>query len=119
LTLRKRNFVRSAQMPFVAASGFTYDSGDFQGVFNKALQMSDYENFPKRRKESRKGGRLRGIAIGSYLEVTAPPRVELGKIVFEADGSVRLVTGTLDFGQGHATPFSQVLSAQLGVPFES
>jgi carbon-monoxide dehydrogenase large subunit len=39
--------------------------------------------------------------------------------LFEADGSVRLITGTLDYGQGHATPFAQVLSAQLGVPFES
>ena len=49
---------------------------------------------------------------------TAPPRGELGKIVFEPDGTVTLVTGTLDYGQGHSTPFSQILSAQLGVPFE-
>jgi aerobic carbon-monoxide dehydrogenase large subunit len=119
LTLRKRNFIKSAQMPFAASSGVTYDSGDFQGVFNKALEISDHEGFAKRKKESRKRGRLRGIAVGSYLEVTAPPGAELGKIVFEADGSVRLITGTLDYGQGHATPFAQVLCAQLGVPFES
>src|ERR1700758_2702502 len=119
LTLRKQNFIKPAQMPFPASSGVTYDSGDFQGVFAKALEVSDYENFPKRKKESRKAGKLRGIAVGSYLEVTAPPSVELGKIVFEADGGVKLITGTLDYGQGHATPFAQVLSAQLGVPFES
>jgi carbon-monoxide dehydrogenase large subunit len=119
LTLRKRNFIKRAQMPFTASSGVTYDSGDFQGVFNKALEVSDHANFAKRRKESRKQGKLRGIAVGSYLEVTAPPGVELGKIVFEADGAVRLITGTLDYGQGHATPFAQVLCAQLGVPFES
>ncbi|HET6839133.1 MAG TPA: xanthine dehydrogenase family protein molybdopterin-binding subunit [Bradyrhizobium sp.] len=119
LTLRKRNFIKSTQMPFAAASGVTYDSGDFQGVFAKALEISDHGDFAKRKKESRKRGKLRGIAVGSYLEVTAPPGVELGKILFEADGSVRLITGTLDYGQGHATPFAQVLSAQLGVPFES
>ena len=119
LTLRKRNFIKPAQMPFEASSGVTYDSGDFQGVFNKALEISDHAGFAKRRKESRKRGKLRGIAVGSYLEVTAPPGVELGKIVFEDEGSVRLITGTLDYGQGHATPFAQVLSAQLGVPFES
>jgi carbon-monoxide dehydrogenase large subunit len=119
LTLRKRNFIKPAQMPFAASSGVTYDSGDFQGVFNKALEISDHANFAGRRKESRKRGKLRGIAVGSYLEVTAPPGVELGKIVFEDDGSVRLITGTLDYGQGHATPFAQVLCAQLGVPFES
>jgi carbon-monoxide dehydrogenase large subunit len=119
LTLRKRNFIKPAQMPFAASSGVTYDSGDFQGVFNKALEISDHAGFAKRKKESRKRGKLRGIAVGSYLEVTAPPGVELGKIVFEDDGSVKLITGTLDYGQGHATPFAQVMADQLGVPFES
>jgi len=119
LTLRKRNFIKQAQLPFPAASGVTYDSGDFQGVFAKALELSDHANFAKRKKESRKQGKLRGIAVGSYLEVTAPPSGELGKINFEPDGLVKLTTGTLDYGQGHATPFAQVLSAQLGVPFES
>ena len=118
LALRKRNFIRPQQMPFAAASGVTYDSGDFQGVLNKALEISDHANFARRKRESRKSGKLRGIAVGSYLEVTAPPSGELGKITFEPDGSVKLTTGTLDYGQGHATPFSQVLSAQLGVPFE-
>jgi carbon-monoxide dehydrogenase large subunit len=118
LTLRKRNFIKPAQLPFAAASGVTYDSGDFAGVFNKALEISDHANFSKRKRESKKSGKLRGIAVGSYLEVTAPPSGELGKITFEPDGSVKLTTGTLDYGQGHATPFAQVLSAQLGVPFE-
>jgi carbon-monoxide dehydrogenase large subunit len=118
VTLRKRNFIKPAQMPFKASSGVTYDSGDFQGVLTKALEMSDHANFAKRKKESKKNGKLRGIAVGSYLEVTAPPAGELGKITFEPDGSVKLTTGTLDYGQGHATPFAQVLSAQLGVPFE-
>ena len=112
LTLRKRNFIKPSQLPFAAASGVTYDSGDFAGVFNKALEISDHANFAKRKKESKKNGKLRGIAVGSYLEVTAPPSGELGKITFEPDGSVKLTTGTLDYGQGHATPFAQVLSAR-------
>jgi aerobic carbon-monoxide dehydrogenase large subunit len=118
LTLRKRNFIKPAQLPFAAASGVTYDSGDFAGVFNKALEISDHANFARRKKESRKSGKLRGIAVGSYLEVTAPPSGELGKITFDPDGGVTLTTGTLDYGQGHATPFAQVLSAELGVPFD-
>src|ERR1700758_467499 len=119
LTLRKRNFIKPTQLPYASASGVTYDSGDFAGVLGKALEISDHANFAKRRKESRKNGKLRGIAVGSYLEVTAPPSGELGKITFEPDGTVKLTTGTLDYGQGHATPFAQVLSAQLGVPFEN
>jgi len=81
----------------------------------KALEFPT-RNFAKRKRESRKNGKLRGIAVGSYLEVTAPPSGELGKISFDPDGSVTLTTGTLDYGQGHATPFAQVLTAQLGVP---
>src|SRR5450755_1630941 len=50
LTLRKRNFIKPAQMPFAASSGVTYDSGDFQGVFEKALEISDHAGFAKRKK---------------------------------------------------------------------
>ncbi|WP_041798794.1 xanthine dehydrogenase family protein molybdopterin-binding subunit [Rhodopseudomonas palustris] len=118
LALRKRNFIKPQQLPFTACSGVTYDSGDFGGVFAQALELSDHAGFAQRKKESRKRGKLRGIAVGSYLEVTAPPSAELGKIVFEEDGTIRLITGTLDYGQGHATPFAQVLSTYLGVPFD-
>src|SRR5690349_212430 len=45
LALRKRNFIKSGEMPFNASSGMVYDSGDFVGVFNKALELSDYANF--------------------------------------------------------------------------
>src|SRR5262249_20565726 len=54
----------------------------------------------------------------SYLEVTAPPNKEMGGIRFEPDGNVTIITGTLDYGQGHATPFAQVLSERIGIPFE-
>jgi carbon-monoxide dehydrogenase large subunit len=119
IQLRRKNLVKSAQMPYMASSGLQYDSGDFPAVMANALKAADYTGFAKRKKESRKAGKLRGIAVGAYLEVTAPPGKELGKIVFEKDGGVTLITGTLDYGQGHATPYAQVLSERLGVPFDS
>ena len=61
---------------------------------------------------------MRGRGIGHYLEVTADAGNEMGGIRFEADGTVTIITGTLDYGQGHASPFAQVLSDRLGVPFE-
>ena len=42
----------------------------------------------------------------------------MGGIRFNADGTVTIVTGTLDYGQGHATAFAQVLTEKLGVPFD-
>jgi carbon-monoxide dehydrogenase large subunit len=118
LELRRRNHVPRNAIPYKAASGMTYDSGDFGTVFEKAVSTADLAGFEARKKESRSHGKLRGLGIGSYLEVTAPPNKEMGAIRFETDDLVTLVTGTLDYGQGHAAPFAQVLASRLGVPFE-
>jgi carbon-monoxide dehydrogenase large subunit len=72
----------------------------------------------RRKEESRKRGLLRGRGIGDYLEVTGPPANEMGGIRFEADGAVTIITGTLDYGQGHWTPFAQILHQHLGIPFD-
>ena len=116
--LRKRNMIRKSDLPFKAASEMTYDCGDFLGVLKKALEAADYAGFNKRKRESKKNGLLRGLGIGCYLEVTAAPGKELGAIYFEADGTVTIITGTLDFGMGHATTYAQILSDLLGVPFD-
>jgi aerobic carbon-monoxide dehydrogenase large subunit len=116
LELRRRNHVPREAMPYKAASGMTYDSGDFAAVFSNAIRYA--EGFENRKREAKGRGRLRGLGIGSYLEVTAPPNKEMGGIHFEGDGRITMVSGTLDYGQGHASPFGQVLASRLGVPFE-
>ena len=118
IELRRKNQIKKSEIPFKAASGATYDSGDFPAILKQALEVSDWKGFNKRRRESAKRGQLRGIGVGAYLEVTAPANKEMGGISFDADGGVTIRTGTLDYGQGHATPFAQVLSERLGVPFD-
>jgi carbon-monoxide dehydrogenase large subunit len=118
IELRRKNQIRKGDIPFTAASGATYDSGDFPAILKKALEVSDWKGFSKRKRDSKKRGRIRGIGVGCYLEVTAPANKEMGGISFDADGGITIRTGTLDYGQGHATPFAQVLSEKLGVPFE-
>ncbi len=116
--IRRRNHIRPDEMPFKTPAGTEYDSGDFPTVLDKALALADWDNFPQRKIESRRRGRLRGRGIGQYLEVTAPPQNEMGGIRFEPDGTVTIITGTLDYGQGHASPLAQVLTSRLGIPFE-
>src|SRR6516164_3694673 len=118
IELRRRNQIRPREIPRKVASGSNYDSGDFPGVLKHALDLADVKGFARRKHESRKRGRVRGLGIGSFLECTAPPSKEMGGIRFEADGTVTVITGTLDYGQGHAAPFAQVLSGKLGIPFE-
>ncbi|HKD24830.1 MAG TPA: xanthine dehydrogenase family protein molybdopterin-binding subunit [Xanthobacteraceae bacterium] len=118
IELRRRNLIEPAEIPYAAASAQIYDSGDFPAVFRHALDLADWKGFAERKRDSRERGKLRGIAVGSYLEVTAPPNKEMGGIRFEPDGTVTFITGTLDYGQGHATSFAQILSSRLGVPFD-
>jgi carbon-monoxide dehydrogenase large subunit len=115
--LRRRNHIAPEAMPYKSPNGTTYDSGDFTSLLNKALVLADWDGFAARKSESRMRGKLRGRGISDYLELTGPPGREMGGIRFEADGTVTIVTGTLDYGQGHASPFAQVLSTRLGIPF--
>ena len=116
--LRRRNHIKPGEMPYKAASGMLYDSGDFAALLGDALELADWEGYAARAEASRKSGKIRGRGIGSYLEVTAPPGKEMGGIRFEPDGNVTMITGTLDYGQGHASPFAQVLVDRLGIPFD-
>jgi len=117
IELRRRNLIGAEALPYAAASGMHYDSGDFPAVLKHAVAFADVKGFPRRKRDSRKRGKLRGLGIGCFLEVTGGGSKEMGGIRFDADGGVTLTTGTLDQGQGHATPFAQVLAERLGVPF--
>ena len=115
--MRKLNHIRPEEMPFKTASGTTYDSGEFTTLLDKALKFADVAGFEARKAESKARGKLRGLGIGDYLEVTAPPMKEMGGIRFEPNGDVTIITGTLDYGQGHWSAFAQVLTEKLGIPF--
>ncbi|HET6308878.1 MAG TPA: xanthine dehydrogenase family protein molybdopterin-binding subunit, partial [Rhodopila sp.] len=116
--IRRRNHILPEALPYQTPAGTTYDTGDFPTVLEKALALSDWDGFPARKKASAERGKLRGRGIGQYLEVTGPPAKEMGGIRFEQDGTVTIITGTLDYGQGHASAFAQVLASRLGIPFD-
>ncbi len=106
------------ELPWKTPAGTAYDSGDFPSLLARAVAAADWDGFAARREESAARGKLRGRGIGCYLEVTAPPANEMGGLHFEPDGTVTIVTGTLDYGQGHWTPFAQVLHSKLGIPLD-
>ncbi|MCW5733279.1 MAG: xanthine dehydrogenase family protein molybdopterin-binding subunit [Enhydrobacter sp.] len=116
--MRKRNHIKPEEMPYKTASGTVYDSGEFTALLDKALKQADVDGFAARKEESKARGKLRGLGIGDYLEVTAPPMNEMGGIRFEPNGDVTIITGTLDYGQGHWSAFAQVLTTKLGIPFK-
>ena len=68
LRLRKKNLIPPSAMPYKTAIGNTYDSGDFPGIVEQALELSDYANFSKRKREAARRKKLRGIGISCMLE---------------------------------------------------
>src|SRR5205823_9080185 len=116
---RRRKHIKPTEIQYKNAAQMTVESGDFGTVFEKALAAGDVKGFPERKNQSKARGKLRGLGVGSYMEVTAPPNKEMSGIRFEGDKQITLVSGTLDYGQGHAAGFAQVLASRLGVPFGS
>ena len=117
--LRRRNMIPAKALPWRNPVGITYDSGDYVGAMQRALDIADWEGFPKRRKAARKRGKLAGIGVANYIESTSGVPRERADIMVHADGRVDLVIGTQATGQGHETAFSQIVADWLGVPFEA
>ncbi len=116
--LRRINQLTPAELPYTAQSGLVVDSGDFTAMMDQALEAADVAGFAERRAGSARQGKLRGLGIGCFLEATGGATREMAGIRFESDGTVTLVSGTLDYGQGHASSLAQILGERLGIPFE-
>ncbi len=118
IELRRRNLVSPDELPYRNALGVTYDNGEYARVMDDALKLGDWANFPARNAEARSRGKLRGIGLGNYIELTLGNPRERAEVTVLPSGNVEVVIGTLASGQGHETSFAQCVSDWLGVPFE-
>jgi len=117
--LRKRNFLRPEQFPYVTHLGETYDVGDFARVLDCALEVADWKGYPARAAESRGRGKLRGRGLSSYLEWTGALPTETVDIQVDADGAVTVFSGTQAMGQGLETTYTQLINEVLQIPIKS
>ena len=117
--IRRRNIVRTSQLPYRTAVGLTLDSGDFVDNMERALVHAGWTGFEARRAESLKRHMLRGIGIANYVE--APVGAPRERLVLRicSEGVVENATGTQSTGQGHETSFAQVAAELLDVPIET
>ena len=131
IAIRRRNFIPRDAFPYQTPVALEYDSGDYEGTLVPALKAADWDGFPARRAAAAARGKLRGIGVSTYLEACgiAPSKVvgslgaraglyEVANIRVHPTGSVTVFTGTHSHGQGHETTFAQLVSDQLGVPFD-
>src|SRR5690242_17827776 len=128
--LRKRNFIKSFphQTPVIMA----YDAGDYNASLKKAMEIADVKSFGKRKRESARNGKLRGIGYSTYIEACgiAPSQAvgslgagvglwESAEVRVNPTGTVEVLTGSHAHGQGHETTFAQLVSERLGIPFDN
>src|SRR5215510_262195 len=113
--LRRRNLIRPSAMPYKTAIGTTYDSGEFEAILDKAVALADYDGFKKRRRESTKNGKYRGIGISCMLEHAGGMPLESAALLFPDDGTAVLALNVQSTGQGHANIFPQIAARQLGI----
>jgi carbon-monoxide dehydrogenase large subunit len=116
--IRKRNFIRPEQLPYLTQGGRKYDTGDFAGHLDRNLAIMDFAGFAARAEASKREGKLRGFGIATYVEACAFPGSEPATVTLNTDGTLTLLIGTQTNGQGHATAYSQFIAAHLGVEID-
>ncbi|MDX1820725.1 MAG: xanthine dehydrogenase family protein molybdopterin-binding subunit [Paracoccaceae bacterium] len=126
IKLRRQNFI--SEFPYQTPVAVVYDTGDYTATMNKLEEIADLAGFEKRRKESEKRGKLRGLGVNCYIEACgiAPSNLvgqlgaraglyESATVRVNATGSISVMTGSHSHGQGHETAFPQVIAEMLGI----
>jgi len=109
-----------------------YDAGDYNASLKKAMELADYKGFARRKRESARDGKLRGIGLSTYIEACgiAPSQAvgslgagvglwESAEVRVNPTGSVEILTGSHAHGQGHETTFAQLVSDRLGIAIDN
>jgi carbon-monoxide dehydrogenase large subunit len=125
--LRRRNFIPPDKFPYLCPLGWNYDSGNYEGALNLALEKIGYAELRQEQAEKRKQGELMGIGISSFTEIVgAGPSHTfdiLGIKMFDSaelrvhpTGKAIMRMGTKSQGQGHETTYAQIVAQELGIP---
>ena len=121
--IRKRNFLKMGQTTTTEQT--VNEPIDLDKLLDRGLALADYRGKKDRfRKENASGKRKRGIGIATFLHgagftgsgerhLSSEVGVEGG-----ADGGVRVLVSSTEFGQGTKTVLCQIAAETLGLPYE-
>jgi aerobic carbon-monoxide dehydrogenase large subunit len=129
--IRRKNFIPKDEFPYTVATTLEYDSGDYHAALDRALEMVGYDDLRRQQAELRQQGRYLGIGFSTYVEVCGlAPSNAAGAMGFQGglwesatvrihpSGKATVFTGSSPHGQGEETTFAQLLSDEIGIPFE-
>jgi len=122
--IRKRNFLKPGQA--TTTEQIVREPIDLGKLLDRALELSDYQ--AKKQgfaNESAIGASRKGMGIAAFLHgagFTGSGERNLGSVVGVegcADGRVRVLVSSTEFGQGTKTVLCQIAAEALGLPYES
>jgi aerobic carbon-monoxide dehydrogenase large subunit len=129
--LRRRNLVGDGEFPYRVASGIVWDRSAFGETLDRACAAIDYAKLRDGQVKARAEGRLVGIGIATYAELTgigsrisAAPGMpintgtETASIRLDSTGAVTAAFGIASHGQGLETTLAQVIAEELGAKIE-
>ena len=113
--IRRKNFVKPADLPYHMTNGQVIDSGNFDQLLDLALEQSNWHTCFVRKKSSLLAGMLRGIGLGMYLHSTGGSPTEVCEVRLEQSGTVSVFTGSQSGGQGHETTLAHLVAEELEI----
>jgi CO/xanthine dehydrogenase Mo-binding subunit len=120
--IRRQNLIPRDAFPYEVGlhikAPVTYDSGDYEAAFDKAIELLEADGFRERQQAARAAGRYLGKGLATYIEATAPAGSEGCAARLERSGRIVLSLGLPGQGQGHETVFSQIAADVLGCSIE-
>jgi len=131
--IRKRNYIRTEEMPYETPNGCVYDSGDYAKMLDLGLDLIGWDEREARRAEAASRGKLLGVGIGSTLdsgtnnfgqsrminpELQFSGNNEVATVKLDIFGEIVVTLGTTPQGQGHETTAAQVVADILKCSWE-
>src|SRR3984893_4460000 len=132
--VRRKNFIQRADFPYrpYGSMGVMFDSGNYQGLLDKALEAFDYAGRKAECETLRRGGRYRGIGMAAYTHMCgmAPSRRlatsgfdrggwQSARVSIDSSGRATIYSGSMSQGHGHVTSLSQIAADVLQIPIEN
>ncbi len=126
LEVRRRNAVR--RLPWRSPAGRHLDSGDYPSLLRRLEDESGYDELRRLQAQARAEGRMLGIGIALFNEVSASgsadyrgrgvtsiPGTDAARVVVTDEGRVEIYTSAADAGQDHAEMYRAIAQQELGV----
>lgn len=118
--IRRRNLLRSDELPYRTPTGLEYDSGDYLALLDRLVEVAGYDELrdeQRRRREA--GGPLLGIGVSTVIDSSAWfSRSEAASVSVVPDGTLVVRAGSASAGQQHASAYRIVVRSVLPVPPE-